>query len=324
LPADLDSPSPSNGERSGHTVVTGPSHAGANRGGVPDPAIPISGTTPMPIRELLAPPQISAEPAPVVTSKTIPAGSTATKGSHARKWAMVAMLLVLFSIGCVVVALWVKFLPVSFRSDQAMKPPNTPAPITEPSESGGDRRQSNELVSTIPHKARTERISGHSESENWKPTRPANFQPSLPLNQDAPSTPISENVTPPTATKSLDSGPPPASLPDNSVPAAPGPTIVAGRVLRPTDRFNPCHLMYRVEPTYPPEAQQQRIEGTVKIHVSIGTDGIVLSTKLLSGSSLLAPAAMDAAKYWRYIPALLNGQPVETEQDIQIDFQLPH
>jgi TonB family protein len=82
--------------------------------------------------------------------------------------------------------------------------------------------------------------------------------------------------------------------------------------------------MYRVEPAYPPEAQQQRIEGAVKIHLLIGADGTVHSMKLLGGSPLLAPAAMDAAKYWQYLPALLNGQPVETEQDIQIDFRLPH
>jgi len=56
----------------------------------------------------------------------------------------------------------------------------------------------------------------------------------------------------------------------------------------------------------------------------IGADGTVRSMKLLSGSPLLAPAAMDAANYWQYLPALLNGKPVETDQDIEIDFRLPH
>lgn len=102
------------------------------------------------------------------------------------------------------------------------------------------------------------------------------------------------------------------------------PRIVAGRKLRPSDRFNPCHLTYRVEPAYSVEAQQQRIEGVVKIHQVIGADGSVQSMKLLTGPALLVPAAMEAAKYWRYLPALLNGQPVETEQDIEIDFRLPH
>jgi protein TonB len=68
---------------------------------------------------------------------------------------------------------------------------------------------------------------------------------------------------------------------------------------------------------------QQQIQGTVKVRQVIGTNGSVQSVKLLSGPSLLAPAALEAAKYWRYFPALLNGQPVETEVDIEIDFRLP-
>jgi hypothetical protein len=38
---------------------------------------------------------------------------------------------------------------------------------------------------------------------------------------------------------------------------------------------------------------------------------------------LLTSAALDAAQYWRYIPALRNGEPYETEQDISINFHLP-
>jgi TonB family protein len=116
---------------------------------------------------------------------------------------------------------------------------------------------------------------------------------------------------------------PPAPAVQSSDTSIPAPRIVAGRQLRPTDRFNECHLSYRVEPAYPAEAKQQRVEGTVKIHQVIGADGNVQSERLLSGPPLLAPAAMEAAKYWRYLPALLNGQPVETELDIEIDFRLP-
>lgn len=101
------------------------------------------------------------------------------------------------------------------------------------------------------------------------------------------------------------------------------PRIVAGHVLRPTDRFNPSHLIYRVEPIYPDDAKQQRIEGTVKIHQMIGADGSVIGAKFVSGPTLLAAAALDAAQHWHYLPALLNGQPVQTEQDIEITFRLP-
>jgi TonB family protein len=139
------------------------------------------------------------------------------------------------------------------------------------------------------------------------------FQPAVPKQTLVPSAPTKPAGNAPTA----------ASLPGQLAATDPGPRSVGGRTLRPTDRFNPCHLTYRVEPAYPPDAQQQHIEGAVKIHQVIGTDGSVESVRLLSGPALLAPAALDAAKYWRYVPALLNGEPVETEQDVEINFRLP-
>ncbi len=137
------------------------------------------------------------------------------------------------------------------------------------------------------------------------------------------SVPPGQNAAPFAATKGQESNPEVAPAPGNSAAAAPSPRIVAGLVLKPSDRFNPCYLAYRVEAEYPPEAQKQRIEGVVKIQQVVGVDGKVRSVKLLSGPPLLVPAALEAARYWRYLPALLNGQPVETEQDIEIAFQLP-
>lgn len=122
-----------------------------------------------------------------------------------------------------------------------------------------------------------------------------------------------------TTAKTVDRSLEPPQAVEDSQPSR----IVAGHVLRPTDRFNPAHLMYRVEPVYPAEAQQQGIEGTVKIHQVISADGSVENVKLVSGPAPLTAAAMDAAQHWRYLPALLNGQPVETDQDVQIDFRLP-
>jgi TonB family protein len=152
------------------------------------------------------------------------------------------------------------------------------------------------------------------------PTQPA---PSTAMNappRTAASAPITSATKPPE--KGISS--PSTSVPvlDNDAPAAP--KIVAGHVLRPTDRFIPCHLTYRVEPVYPDEAKRNGIEGTVKLHLSVTSDGSVRDIKLVSGPPLLALAALDAAQYWRYMPALLNGQPIETEQDIEITFRLPH
>jgi protein TonB len=88
--------------------------------------------------------------------------------------------------------------------------------------------------------------------------------------------------------------------------------------------LEPSYLLYRVEPAYPQDAQAQDVEGTVRMRALVGQDGRVRSIELVSGPPLLVAAAMSAAREWRYIPAILNGQPVESEEDIRIDFRLPH
>jgi TonB family protein len=82
-------------------------------------------------------------------------------------------------------------------------------------------------------------------------------------------------------------------------------------------------LESRVEIIYPPEAQAQLIEGIVKLHVTIGTDGAVASAAPMSGAPLLASASLDAVRQWRYKPTLMDGRPIETEADITVVFRLP-
>jgi TonB family protein len=90
----------------------------------------------------------------------------------------------------------------------------------------------------------------------------------------------------------------------------------------PSERLVPAHVIYRVEPFYPRAALQQRVEGAVRIHATVGKDGRVKNLRVISGPAPLTAAALDAAQYWRYIPALKNGEPVETEEEINIEFQL--
>jgi TonB family protein len=90
------------------------------------------------------------------------------------------------------------------------------------------------------------------------------------------------------------------------------------------ERHSDCYLLYRVEPLYPREAKEQQIEGTVTIHLLIGTDGRVRSLRALSGPDPLVPAALAAAREWRFIPALFNGQPIDAEKDVGIEFHLPN
>lgn len=91
---------------------------------------------------------------------------------------------------------------------------------------------------------------------------------------------------------------------------------------RIASRVAAANLIHDVAPVYPPEAGRARIEGTVVLVAAIGKDGTVQDVRVQSGSPLLAQAAIDAVKQWRYRPYLLNGEPVEVDSQITITFNL--
>jgi TonB family protein len=83
-------------------------------------------------------------------------------------------------------------------------------------------------------------------------------------------------------------------------------------------------LLYKVEPIYPRIAEIAHIEGDVLIQCLISKEGMIVKARVLSGDNLLAQAALDAIKQWRYTPYLLNGKPVELETTLTIKFHLSH
>ena len=83
-----------------------------------------------------------------------------------------------------------------------------------------------------------------------------------------------------------------------------------------------ARLIRRVQPIYPLEARYQRIQGVVKLHAIIGKDGSILQLPVVSGDPLLAGAALDAVKQWKYQTTMVNGSPVEVDTEIDVIFQL--
>jgi TonB family protein len=81
-------------------------------------------------------------------------------------------------------------------------------------------------------------------------------------------------------------------------------------------------LISRVPPIYPEVARSARIQGTVVMKAVINQMGDVVSLELVSGHPMLAPAALDAVKQWKYRPYLLNGNAVEVETEITVNFTL--
>jgi protein TonB len=81
-------------------------------------------------------------------------------------------------------------------------------------------------------------------------------------------------------------------------------------------------LIKKVQPNYPPLARQARIQGTVVLQAEISKEGTIQNLQLISGHPMLAPAAIEAVKQWRYKPYLLNGEPVAVDTQVQVNFTL--
>jgi outer membrane biosynthesis protein TonB len=80
-------------------------------------------------------------------------------------------------------------------------------------------------------------------------------------------------------------------------------------------------LQHRVEPTYPPEARQQNLQAVIALDIVVGRDGTVVAMHPLNGPDVLAHAAMDALRWWKFEPYRLNGDPAIVETTVAVEFK---
>jgi TonB family protein len=81
-------------------------------------------------------------------------------------------------------------------------------------------------------------------------------------------------------------------------------------------------LQVQEMPEYPELAMQNNLQGTVLLRAVVGKDGRVQDILLISGPPMLASAVLDAVRKWRYKPYYRNGEPVEVETQIKVDFSI--
>jgi periplasmic protein TonB len=81
-------------------------------------------------------------------------------------------------------------------------------------------------------------------------------------------------------------------------------------------------LIHRVVPVYPPIARATHMQGTVVLEAIISKRGTIENLHVVSGPPLLVQAALDAVSTWLYRPYLLNGEPVEVETTVNVNFTL--
>ncbi len=106
----------------------------------------------------------------------------------------------------------------------------------------------------------------------------------------------------------------------NSIlPTAPPPAVAHPLRLSHISEGN---LIRKVQPTYPALARSARIQGTVVLQAIISKQGTIENLTVVTGHPMLAPAAIEAVRQWRYRPYILNSEPVEVETQITVNFSL--
>ena len=113
----------------------------------------------------------------------------------------------------------------------------------------------------------------------------------------------------------------PDNLPKDLIGDGSGKTEVKLGPKRIVSQLDEGQLVNRVEPVYPHVAAVAGIQGQVKLHAIIARDGSIQSLNAISGHPLLVRAALDAVGQWRYRPYYLNGEAVEVDTFITVNFR---
>jgi TonB family protein len=102
------------------------------------------------------------------------------------------------------------------------------------------------------------------------------------------------------------------------------PTNAAGheRIASAVPELRQTELRQTVETTYPLLGKNSRVQGSVVLQAIVGADGNIENLRVLSGPAVLATAAQQAVRQWRFKPVIENGQAVETKAKITVNFSI--
>ncbi len=141
-----------------------------------------------------------------------------------------------------------------------------------------------------------------------------------------------QRSTPPSAATPTVEAPQPSALLATKQPDAAISTIVTshaampakGETVRISQGVTQGLVLQKVQPVYPVQARQMHIQGTVVVQAMITKEGTTRDLKVISGPPVLGRAAMDAVRQWRYKPYFLNGEPIEIQTQVSINFTAPN
>ncbi|HMC30380.1 MAG TPA: energy transducer TonB [Candidatus Angelobacter sp.] len=104
--------------------------------------------------------------------------------------------------------------------------------------------------------------------------------------------------------------------------AAPPPKVATPQKLRVSSGVVEGLKLNAPNPTYPQMARIAHIQGDVVLQATISKTGTVENLRAVQGHPILIQAALDAVRQWKYKPYILNGEPVEVETTIKVQFHM--
>jgi protein TonB len=146
------------------------------------------------------------------------------------------------------------------------------------------------------------------------------------------TTPDSQSVTPSAPSDNIHGNNNPRTSSDTATMSS----IDTGHVTKPVEPIREEHhgpirisdvglgeLKYRVQPVYPAICRQVHCQGQVIMHAIISKQGTIEQLEVVNNANpMLIQSALQAVRLWRYKPYLLNGEPVEVETQITVNFTM--
>jgi len=186
-----------------------------------------------------------------------------------------------------------------------------PPPAIAANAPGGASQRPNPPQPSAPPPLEARRAPPVNDTRRPAPRTEAPVSASRPVAAPSPAISLPEEAVSASSTVAISSRRSIAMPHSASPQKPPAKDLVVGRLLR------------KISPSYPVEAKQQGIEGTVRLHAVIGADGDVQSVQPVSGPEPLVAAAVTAVREWRYGPTLFEGRRVPVHDDIRFVFRLP-
>ena len=202
----------------------------------------------------------------------------------------------------------------------AVTPPTpAPAPVAASAPAPTPDGQTAEASSAVPNPVAAPNATSASSAT---PASTASTQPASGAADAASKTAAVQVAKQDTTTNHAGASP---SLISASAPVPPttASKMPSSDLLEVPEDYADDQVVHRVHPSYPKQARARKLHGPVVLQAIINKQGKVDSLQLVSGDPLLAQAAADAVKQWRYKPYWHNGEAADFQTRITVDFKQP-